>query len=169
MQTFPLLPGEKVQVPDPAQVLFEDGESALTLDEVLKVEKGVQKYIRKQEAAGVPKDRLRLMARKYRAEILHLRGLEARLKLEFPVFGFGPYDWIYVQPLVRKLYGLQRKYQFLTLAQTWAFKATEAVWQGLDKRAVRRLVYRCWQLMHGTNSLSDLRMLRRIMVRYMGP
>jgi hypothetical protein len=169
MQRLSLLPGKKPRVPDPAEVLFENRDSCLTLDQAVKVERGVQKYIRKLEAAGVPPDRLRHMARKYRAETLHLRQLEARLKLELPSLGFGPYDWVCVRVLVRKLYGLQRKYACLTLAQTWAFKATEAVWDGLDKRAVRRLVYRSWQVLHGTNSLSDLRMLRRAMVRYMGP
>ena len=85
------------------------------------------------------------------------------------MLGFRPCDWDLVRVLVRKLYGLQRKYQCLTLARMWAYRATEAVWEDMDPKAVRRLVYRCWFLMSGSNSLSDMRMLRRCMATYMNP
>jgi hypothetical protein len=169
MQRLPLLPGEKVRVPDPSHFLIEDGDSFLTLEERVRFERGVQKFMLKQARAGVPRDRLQKMVHKYRTESLRLRQVEARIKLELPGLGFGRYDWDFVRVLVRKLYALQRKYQCLTLARMWAYRATEATWEGLDKRAVRRLVYRCWSLMSGSNSLSDMRMLRQCMATYMNP
>jgi len=121
------------------------------------------KYARKSMARGVPADEVQIRTYAWQERMLELRTLEERVRAELEQLGFSVWDWEVVRHYVRKFYHLARRQESLTLMREWSYKATEAIWDGLNPRAVHRLVYRCWFFIKGSNSLSDLRKLRMSM------
>jgi hypothetical protein len=130
-------------------------------DALYRFEYGAAKYALSLERRGVHPAHVRQMTGAWRERVLELRRLEERIRLEYDALGFLPYQWDEVRILVGELYKLARKQDDWTLCRAWAYKAMTSIWNGLSPRAVHRLLYRCWFLMKGSNSLSDLRKLRQ--------
>jgi hypothetical protein len=132
-------------------------------DALYRFEYGAAKYALSMERRGVHPAYVRQMTGAWRERVLELRRIEERIKQEMGALGFQPYQWDEVRTLVSELYKLARKLDDWTLCRHWSYKAMASIWNGLSPRAVHRLLYRCWFLIKGSNSLSDLRKLRMSM------